>query len=87
MKKKSAKNNSGYICQQVGHKIRQQRQALRYTTAELGLLVGVSQQQISRYELGISRMTVSGLFDISVALQVPVNWLLRDVSPFNQRVK
>lgn len=87
MKKKTLTvSESSKIYQQVGHKIRSQRVWLGYTTKRLGILVGISQQQISRYELGKSRMTISCLFNIAEALQVSPNWLLEDVIIFKQKI-
>lgn len=86
MEQKRLKTRS-QIYQLVGDRIRLQRKLLNYSTTQLGALVGVSQQQISRYELGQSRMTISCLFNIAEALQISVRYLLEDVIVFQQKIK
>ncbi|MBT0318420.1 helix-turn-helix domain-containing protein [Morganella morganii] len=60
----------------VGSRIRSVRQSLKISGEELGSRVGLSQQQISRYESGQSMMTIGVLFLISEALNVPVSRLI-----------
>lgn len=86
MEQKRLKTNS-QIYQLVGDRIRLQRKLLNYSAAQLGALVGVSQQQISRYERGQNRMTISCLFNIAEALQISVRYLLEDVIFFQQKIK
>jgi transcriptional regulator with XRE-family HTH domain len=47
---------------------------------ELAEAVGVSYQQIQKYERGETRLTISRLFDIGIMLGVPVNWFLDGLS-------
>ena len=60
----------------VGSRIRSVRQSLNMSGEELGSRVGLSQQQISRYESGQSMMTIGILFLISEALNVPISRLI-----------
>lgn len=44
----------------------------RLSQKELGAAVGISYQQIQKYEMARSRMSISTLFRISQVLEVPV---------------
>jgi transcriptional regulator with XRE-family HTH domain len=50
---------------QIGQKLRTVRRANRMSQTELGEAIGVSYQQIQKYELGHSRMSVSTLLKIA----------------------
>jgi transcriptional regulator with XRE-family HTH domain len=43
---------------------------------ELAEAVGVSYQQIQKYERGETRLTIGRLIDLGIMLGVPVNWFL-----------
>jgi transcriptional regulator with XRE-family HTH domain len=65
---------SSHVDARVGARIRQRRLALGLTLQELGSRVGVSFQQLQKYEAGDSRMPVSRLHDIARILTVPITW-------------
>jgi transcriptional regulator with XRE-family HTH domain len=56
----------------VGHKIRDRRKELRFSQTDLGTKVGVSFQQVQKYENGTNRVGASRLAAIAKALGVPV---------------
>ncbi|MFC3694591.1 helix-turn-helix domain-containing protein [Chenggangzhangella methanolivorans] len=56
----------------VGQRVRARRTALRMSQTELGEAVGVSFQQIQKYEKGVNRIGASRLSAIAAVLQVPV---------------
>jgi transcriptional regulator with XRE-family HTH domain len=49
---------------------------LGFTLQELASRVGISFQQIQKYEAGDSRMPVSRLQEIAHVLDVPITWFL-----------
>ncbi|MGB0843378.1 MAG: helix-turn-helix domain-containing protein [Alphaproteobacteria bacterium] len=56
----------------VGNKIRQQRTLLGFSQGRLGAAVGLTFQQVQKYERGANRVGASRLYEISRVLKVPV---------------
>jgi transcriptional regulator with XRE-family HTH domain len=61
---------------QVGQRIRIQRLAVRMSQLTLAHALGVTLQQVQRYEKGVSRLGAGRLTTIASALGVPVTELL-----------
>jgi len=64
----------------VGTKIRQRRWLIGMTQQSLADLVGIKFQQIQKYETGVNRVSASRLWDISLALGVPVALFFEGIS-------
>lgn len=60
---------------QVGQSIRAHRLIARMSQAELGEQLGVSFQQVQKYEKGVNRVGAGRLHHIAGIFQVPVNAL------------
>jgi transcriptional regulator with XRE-family HTH domain len=73
-KNRGTSRKSSHIDVRIGARIRQRRVALGLTLQELGSRVGVSFQQLQKYEAGDSRIPVSRLHDIAQVLAVPITW-------------
>jgi transcriptional regulator with XRE-family HTH domain len=58
----------------VGQRLRQGRRELGLTQEALAALLGVTFQQIQKYEAGHSRMSAGRLLEIAQALGRPVGW-------------
>ena len=58
----------------VGERIRRRRILTGLTQDQLGDALGVSYQQIQKYERGANRISASKLYDIAKTLQVPVSF-------------
>ncbi|WP_062018560.1 helix-turn-helix domain-containing protein [Aureimonas sp. AU4] len=67
---------------QVGRIIRTRRLAKGLTLDELGRRLGVSYQQIQKYEKGINRVSVSTLYRIAAILGVTPTAFFRDLSTY-----
>jgi len=63
----------------VGGKVRQQRTLLGFSQEKLGEAVGLTFQQIQKYERGANRIGSSRLFDLSRVLDVPVSYFFEDI--------
>lgn len=72
--------NSEKIHYLIGQRVFKKRKELGYTGSDLAQLLGVSQQQVSRYERGKNRVDLLHLFEISIALNTPINWFLEDIT-------
>lgn len=62
----------------TGDKLRELRKNNNLTTALLGGVVGVSQQQMSRYERGESKIDISLIYTLSVYFDCPVEYFFPD---------
>ncbi|MFY0639069.1 helix-turn-helix domain-containing protein [Maricaulis maris] len=58
----------------VGSRVRLRRQLLKMSQEKLGDELGVTFQQIQKYERGVNRVGASRLYRLSRALEVPVQF-------------
>ena len=63
----------------VGQQIRRRRWMVGMTQKQLGDTVGIKFQQIQKYETGANRVSASRLYEISVALDVPVSFFFDEL--------
>ncbi len=64
----------------VGSRMRLRRRLLDMSQEKLGKAIGLSFQQVGKYESGFNRITASRLFDLARALDVPVEFFFDDMS-------
>lgn len=57
----------------VGTKVRDRRKSLKFSQHELALAIGLTFQQVQKYERGTNRISASKLYEISQFLKVPVS--------------
>ncbi len=70
----------GPIDVHVGARLRQRRTLLGMTQTTLGGSLGVSFQQMQKYENGVNRISASRLFALSRLLDVPIEYFFDDMS-------
>src|ERR1700759_986073 len=58
----------------VGKRLRRRRRLLGLTQQQLAESIGIRFQQIQKYECGANGGTASRLYELAVALNVPVNY-------------
>lgn len=58
----------------VGRRIRQRRMLLGMSQSDLANALGITFQQLQKYERGLNRVGAGRLYDLSQALQVPVGY-------------
>lgn len=63
----------------VGGRLRQRRTLLGMSQEKLGRAVGLTFQQIQKYERGVNRIGASRLLQLSRALGVPIAYFFEDV--------
>ena len=68
------------VDQHVGHRLRQRRTLLGLSQEKLGEAVGLTFQQIQKYERGANRIGASRLFQLSQILDVPVGYFFEEMS-------
>ena len=74
-------NSADPIDVHVGSRIRLRRQLLGLSQEKLGESLGLTFQQVQKYERGANRVSASRLFDLSVVLGVPISFFFDDISP------
>ena len=63
----------------IGRNIRLQRRIREVSQAALAETIGVSAQQLRKYELGVDRVSASRILMISRALDLPIRVLFEGV--------
>ncbi len=71
----------GPIDVHVGARVRQRRTLLGMTQTGLGDALGLTFQQVQKYENGTNRVSASRLFDLTRVLDVSIEHFFEDMSP------
>ena len=61
----------------IGKRIRERRTLLGINQGELAKLIGISFQQLQKYETGENRISAARLFRLSNALDAPITWFFQ----------
>lgn len=69
-----ARRDPNYIDVHVGSRIRMRRQLINMSQERLGELLGITFQQVQKYEKGANRISASRLFYSAKTLGVPVQF-------------
>ena len=72
-------NEPNLIDVHVGKRIRLRRNILHVTQQQLAEMLGLTFQQVQKYEKGLNRVGASRLWDISRVLDVPMNFFFEDM--------
>ncbi len=65
----------------IGRRVRERRVAMGLSQSELAEGLGISFQQVQKYESGANRISGSRLWDIAQLLQVPVGHFFEGLDP------
>lgn len=79
MASSSGRPRSGALDAALGQRIRERRLALSLTQADLGKRVGLTFQQVQKYENGSNRVTALMLVKLAKALDLGISDLMRDL--------
>jgi transcriptional regulator with XRE-family HTH domain len=63
----------------VGHRVRVRRSLLGMSQTQVGNAVGLTFQQVQKYERGTNRVSASRLFEFSRLLDVPVSYFFDEM--------
>jgi transcriptional regulator with XRE-family HTH domain len=66
---------------QVGARVRLRRNMLGFSQEKLGEAIGLTFQQVQKYERGANRIGASRLHELSRVLDVPVSFFFDDMDP------
>ncbi|WP_208436599.1 helix-turn-helix domain-containing protein [Bartonella tribocorum] len=71
--------NSNFVDTSIGARIRHRRISMGLSQKALGNTLGVSFQQIQKYEKGLNRVSAGCLLEIAQKLQVPISFFYVDL--------
>lgn len=63
----------------VGNRIRIRRNLLGWSQEKLGLMLGLTFQQVQKYEKGLNRVSASRLWDFAVVMDTPIGFFFEDM--------
>ncbi len=75
----TAKHGPHPIDVHVGHRVRGRRTLLGMRQSELGEALGLTFQQVQKYEKGTNRISASKLWQLTQILDVPVSYFFDDM--------
>ncbi len=70
----------------VGGRVKARRTLISMSQEELGKHVGLTQQQIRKYENGMDRIAVSRLWQFSLILGQPISWFFEGIGERKRKV-
>lgn len=92
MKTKTAKNSvtkkkgrANFVDEKVGMQLRQRRSLLGLSQEKLAEQVGITFQQIQKYENGANRISASRLYEFSKVLDIPVSFFFENTGDATSR--
>src|SRR6476660_6812019 len=74
------KKQANPIDAQVGNRVRLRRMLVGMSQERLGELLGLTFQQVQKYEKGVNRIGAGRLFDVARILGVPIDYFYESVS-------
>ncbi len=81
IKKQYSRGGPNPIDIHVGARVRLRRNLFGLSQTDLGKMLGITFQQIQKYERGVNRISASRLFNLSRVLDVPISFFFEDLSP------
>ena len=69
---------------QVGARLRTRRKQLGMTQSHLGEALGITFQQIQKYERGANRVSASTLYEIATILEVDIGYFFEGAKPLKR---
>ena len=75
------KKQTNPVDTQVGNRVRIRRMLIGMSQEKLGDLLGLTFQQVQKYEKGVNRIGAGRLYEISRILGVPIDFFYEGVSP------
>ena len=78
-KQRKTRGKPTYIDVHVGQRVRQRRILLGYSQERLADALNLTFQQVQKYERGANRVGAGRLYELSHALDVPVNYFFEEL--------
>src|SRR5579885_3362661 len=80
------KKQANPIDVQVGNRVRIRRMLIGMSQERLGDLLGLTFQQVQKYEKGVNRIGAGRLFEVARILGVPIDFFYDGVAPSSEGV-
>ncbi len=77
----------GGVDDHVGKRVRERRREIGLSQAKFGNALGISFQQIQKYEVGTNRIAAGRLWDIAKALEVDVGYFFEGIPKRTSRAR
>ena len=74
-----AAKRSSEVDHHVGKRIRERRREIGMSQAKLGNALGITSQQVQKYEIGLNRVAAGRLWDIAKNLEVDVGYFFEGI--------
>ena len=78
-KQRKTRGKPTYIDVHVGQRVRQRRTLLGHSQERLAVALNLTFQQVQKYERGANRVGAGRLYELSLALDVPVNYFFEEL--------
>ena len=72
------KRDPNFVDRHVGNRVRMRRLLVGMSQEKLGELLGITFQQVQKYEKGINRIGAGRLFEVAGILGVPISFFYED---------
>jgi transcriptional regulator with XRE-family HTH domain len=79
MRRHSDSQRHSTIDAHIGSRLRQRRTLVGMTQDKLAAVLGITFQQVQKYERGVNRISGSRLYDLAIALDVPMSFFFDDL--------
>ncbi|HRK64072.1 MAG TPA: helix-turn-helix transcriptional regulator, partial [Terricaulis sp.] len=76
----SDERSASAVDRKLGERVRARRLEIGMSQERLAELLGVTFQQVQKYDKGINRMAASRLYDMSAALDMPMTRFFEGIS-------
>ena len=80
-----SKRDPNYIDRHVGNRVRMRRLLIGMSQEKLGELLGITFQQVQKYEKGSNRVSASRLYYLAQILGVPVQFFFDELPETGQQ--
>ena len=74
------KKQANPVDMQVGNRVRLRRMLIGMSQEKLGEMLGLTFQQVQKYEKGVNRIGAGRLYDVSRILGVPIDYFYEGIS-------
>jgi len=78
------KKQANPVDMQVGNRVRIRRMLIGMSQERLGDLLGLTFQQVQKYEKGVNRIGAGRLYEVSRILNVPIDFFYEGLGGMNQ---
>lgn len=80
-KRSCASKKTGEMDQYIGGRLRLWRRTMEVDASALAERIGVTYQQLQKYEKGMNRISATRLYAIARELNVPIDYFYQDAEP------